>query len=77
MARNLFGATQVRTVVHIVADSPTPLTALAVARGERPAGAARTQPVRRHALIALTKAAASSTWVDQRNWPTGFTQSSR
>ncbi len=38
MARNLFGTTHVRTVVHIVADSPTPLTALAVARGERPAG---------------------------------------
>lgn len=38
MARNLFGTTQVRTVVHIVADSPTPLTALAVARGERPGG---------------------------------------
>lgn len=37
MARNLFGTTQVRTVVHIVADSPTPLAALAVARGERPA----------------------------------------
>jgi lipoprotein-anchoring transpeptidase ErfK/SrfK len=37
MARNLFGATQVRTLVHIVADSPTPLTALRVARGERPA----------------------------------------
>lgn len=38
MARNLFGATEVRTVVHIVAGSPTPLTALQVARGERPAG---------------------------------------
>lgn len=38
MARNLFGATQVRTMVHIVADSPTPLNALRVARGERPAG---------------------------------------
>jgi len=38
MARNLFGATQVRTMVHIVADSPTPLTALRIARGERPAG---------------------------------------
>jgi len=37
MARNLFGTTQVRTMVHIVADSPTPLTALQVARGERPA----------------------------------------
>lgn len=37
MARNLFGTTQVRTLVHIVADSPTPLAALAVARGERPA----------------------------------------
>jgi lipoprotein-anchoring transpeptidase ErfK/SrfK len=37
MARNLFGATQVRTLVHIVAGSPTPLTALALARGERPA----------------------------------------
>ncbi|HVQ07812.1 MAG TPA: L,D-transpeptidase family protein [Allosphingosinicella sp.] len=39
MARNLFGTTQVRTVVHIVAGSPTPLTALQVARGERPATA--------------------------------------
>jgi lipoprotein-anchoring transpeptidase ErfK/SrfK len=38
MARNLFGATRVRTVVHIVAGSPTPLTALQVARGERPVG---------------------------------------
>ncbi len=37
MARNLFGTTQVRSVVHIIADSPTPLTALQVARGERPA----------------------------------------
>jgi lipoprotein-anchoring transpeptidase ErfK/SrfK len=37
MARNLFGTTQVRTVVHIVADSPAPLDALRVARGERPA----------------------------------------
>ena len=37
MARNLFGATEVPTVVHILADSPTPLTALQVARGERPA----------------------------------------
>jgi hypothetical protein len=37
MARNIFGVTQVRSMVHIVADSPTPLTALAVARGERPA----------------------------------------
>lgn len=45
MARNLFGTTQVRTVVHIVADSPTPLTALRVARGERPA-TPLDQPVR-------------------------------
>jgi len=45
MARNLFGTTQVRTVVHIVADSPTPLTALRVARGERPATPLE-QPVR-------------------------------
>lgn len=45
MARNLFGATQVRTVVHIVAGSPTPLNALRVARGERPA-APLEQPVR-------------------------------
>lgn len=45
MARNLFGTTQVRTVVHIVADSPTPLTALRVARGERPAMPLE-QPVR-------------------------------
>jgi lipoprotein-anchoring transpeptidase ErfK/SrfK len=45
MARNLFGATQVRTVVHIVAGSPTPLTALRVARGERPAMPLE-QPVR-------------------------------
>ncbi|HEV7659491.1 MAG TPA: L,D-transpeptidase family protein [Allosphingosinicella sp.] len=45
MARNLFGATQVRTVVHIVAGSPTPLTALQIARGERPA-APLEQPVR-------------------------------
>jgi hypothetical protein len=37
MARNLFGVTQVRSVVHIVAASPTPLTALQIARGERPA----------------------------------------
>lgn len=37
MARNVFGVTQVRSVVHIIADSPTPLTALQVARGERPA----------------------------------------
>ena len=36
MARNVFGVTQVRSVVHIIADSPTPLTALQVARGERP-----------------------------------------
>ena len=36
MARNVFGVTQVRSVVHIVADSPTPLTALQIARGERP-----------------------------------------
>jgi lipoprotein-anchoring transpeptidase ErfK/SrfK len=45
MARNLFGTTQVRTMVHIVADSPTPLTALRVARGEGPA-APLEQPVR-------------------------------
>jgi lipoprotein-anchoring transpeptidase ErfK/SrfK len=45
MARNLFGTTQVRTVVHILADSPTPLTALQVARGERPAMPLE-QPVR-------------------------------
>lgn len=45
MARNLFGATQVRTVVHIVAGSPTPLTALQIARGERPA-APLEQPIR-------------------------------
>jgi len=45
MARNLFGTTQVRTVVHIVAHSPEPLTALQVARGERPAGPLD-QPVR-------------------------------
>jgi hypothetical protein len=37
MARNLFGTTQVRSVVHIVNDSPTPRTALQIARGERPA----------------------------------------
>jgi lipoprotein-anchoring transpeptidase ErfK/SrfK len=37
MARNVFSVTQVRSVVHIIADSPTPLTALQVARGERPA----------------------------------------
>jgi lipoprotein-anchoring transpeptidase ErfK/SrfK len=37
MARNIFGVTQVRSVVHIVNHSPTPLTALAIARGERPA----------------------------------------
>jgi lipoprotein-anchoring transpeptidase ErfK/SrfK len=36
MAQNLFGVTQVRSVVHIVAASPTPLTALQIARGERP-----------------------------------------
>ena len=35
MAQNLFGVTQVRTVVHIVSASPTPLTALQIARGER------------------------------------------
>jgi hypothetical protein len=45
MARNLFGTTQVRTMVHIVADSPTPLNALRVARGERPATPLE-QPVR-------------------------------
>lgn len=37
MAQNLFGVTQVRTVVHIVNAAPTALTALQVARGERPA----------------------------------------
>jgi lipoprotein-anchoring transpeptidase ErfK/SrfK len=37
MARNVFGVTQVRSVVHIIADSPTPVTALQIARGERPA----------------------------------------
>ena len=37
MARNVFSVTQVRSVVHIIAGSPTPLTALQVARGERPA----------------------------------------
>jgi hypothetical protein len=37
MARNIFGVTQVRSVVHIVNSSPTPQTALAVARGARPA----------------------------------------
>ena len=37
MARNVFSVTQVRSVVHIVASSPTPLTALQIARGERPA----------------------------------------
>ena len=36
MARNVFSVTQVRSVVHILADSPTPLTALQTARGERP-----------------------------------------
>ena len=36
MARNVFGVTQVRSVVHIIADSPSPETALQVARGERP-----------------------------------------
>ncbi|HTU10573.1 MAG TPA: L,D-transpeptidase family protein [Allosphingosinicella sp.] len=36
MARNVFSVTQVRSVVHIIADSPTPMTALQVARGERP-----------------------------------------
>jgi hypothetical protein len=35
MARNIFGVTQVRSVVHIVNDSPTAETALRVARGER------------------------------------------
>jgi lipoprotein-anchoring transpeptidase ErfK/SrfK len=35
MAQNLFGVTQVRTVVHIVNNAPTALTALRVARGER------------------------------------------
>jgi hypothetical protein len=37
MAQNLFGVTQVRSVVHIVNAAPTALTALQVARGERPA----------------------------------------
>jgi hypothetical protein len=45
MARNLFGVTQVRSVVHIVNHSPTPLTALSIARGERPA-APMEEPVR-------------------------------
>jgi lipoprotein-anchoring transpeptidase ErfK/SrfK len=45
MAQNLFGVTQVRTVVHIVTSAPTPQTALAVARGERPA-APMEEPVR-------------------------------
>ncbi len=45
MAQNLFGVTQVRTVVHIVSHSPTPQTALAIARGERPAMPAE-EPVR-------------------------------
>ena len=35
MAQNLFGVTQVRSVVHIVNAAPTGLTALQVARGER------------------------------------------
>jgi lipoprotein-anchoring transpeptidase ErfK/SrfK len=35
MARNLFGATQVRTVVHIISGSPQAHDALAFARGER------------------------------------------
>lgn len=37
MASNVFGVTEVRSVVHIVNHSPTPETALAIARGERPA----------------------------------------
>jgi len=37
MARNVFSVTQVRSVVHIVNHSPTPETALQIARGERPA----------------------------------------
>ena len=45
MAQNLFGVTQVRTVVHIVNAAPTPLTALQIARGERPA-ARMEEPVR-------------------------------
>jgi len=45
MAQNLFGVTQVRTVVHIVNAAPTALTALQVARGERPA-APMEEPVR-------------------------------
>jgi lipoprotein-anchoring transpeptidase ErfK/SrfK len=45
MAQNLFGVTQVRTVVHIVNQAATPLTALAIARGERPA-APMEEPVR-------------------------------
>jgi lipoprotein-anchoring transpeptidase ErfK/SrfK len=35
MAQNLFGVTQVRTVVHIVNAAPTALNALQIARGER------------------------------------------
>ena len=34
-AQNLFGVTQVRTVVHIVNAAPTALNALQIARGER------------------------------------------
>jgi lipoprotein-anchoring transpeptidase ErfK/SrfK len=45
MAQNIFGVTQVRSVVHIVNHSPTPLSALAIARGERPA-APMEEPVR-------------------------------
>ena len=45
MAQNLFGVTQVRTVVHIVNAAPSPLTALQIARGERPA-APMEEPVR-------------------------------
>lgn len=45
MAQNLFGVTQVRSVVHIVNAAPTAMTALQVARGERPA-APMEEPVR-------------------------------
>lgn len=45
MAQNLFGVTQVRSVVHIVNAAPTALTALQVARGE-PVPAPMEEPVR-------------------------------
>ena len=45
MAQNLFGVTQVRTVVHIVNHSPTALSALTLARGGRPP-APTEEPVR-------------------------------